>query len=156
MVHNTACSSSGNVHTCPPVNHHWTDVVKWKAGEYIHPSYNKLNRVSSLQVPELTSAMSCTTLQWRFQHSRDTTSKHTVDLTETSSAFYLCLRWLEHFVPWVLSGNTEISGLTSLNSWTLPERRRQQSKGRFMTHTQSNTSNSTCSLVEHFLKCRTT
>jgi len=33
-----------------------SNVVKWRADEYNYPSYNILIRVSSLQVPELTSA----------------------------------------------------------------------------------------------------
>jgi len=67
------CISSGNVHTCPPVN-----VVKWTAVDYIHHSYNTLINSTSTRID---NSELC---KRRFQHSRDTTSRHWVELTVTS------------------------------------------------------------------------
>ena len=68
------------------------NVIKWTAVDYIHPSYNTLIKSTSTRVDisEL--------CERRFQHSRDTTSRHWVELTVTSC---ICVWGLLHFVLWV-------------------------------------------------------
>jgi len=35
VVHNTAQNSSDNFPSCPPDNHHCSDDVYWRAGDYV-------------------------------------------------------------------------------------------------------------------------
>ena len=106
--------------------------------EYIHRSYNTLISVSSLQVPELTSANVLHSCERQCQHSRDTTSKHWVGLRVTSSALHVCLRWLARFairVNYLVTLSFQESQVWIPGLYQNDDD--SSKKGRFTTHSQS-------------------